>query len=226
MMSGLLAGTFAGRRPGSAQIRVGLWALISYGPLVSFSLWWDQEEVRWLVVPNIFLTFLVAGIASRFWNRRATPALFLAGVTFVALANFRGSVFPRHFQPSPMRETAACVAGNMAGTDVMVASEWNWAGYLPYFHDRTVISLLDLVTAAGSVDAGLESAGRAIGEAEREGGAAFVLDVDSYTPAHVEWIEAQTGLDREDLESFGGEAAFECGDRRFRTLARGTRLSP
>ncbi len=226
LMSGLVAGTFAGRRLDSRPVRVGAWALVSYFLLVGFSLWWDEGEVRWLVVPNIFLAILVAGVVQRFWAHRATPALFLVGVALVGLANFRASVFPRHFQPSPMRETAACVARNMAPSDVLVASEWNWAGYLSYFHDRAVISLLDVVTAAGSVDAGLESASRAIAVAGRDGGVAYVIDPDSYSPAHVDWLEAQIGLDREDLESFGAEAAFECGDNRFRILAPDSGLSP
>lgn len=226
LMSGLMAGTFAGRRLDSGPVRIGAWALVSYGLLVAFSLWWDEGEVRWLVVPNVFLAILVAGVVQRFWAHRATPVLFLAGVAFVGLANFRASVFPRHFQPSPMRETAACVARNMAPSDVLVASEWNWAGYLPYFHDRTVISLLDVMTAAGSVDEGLESAGRAIAVAGRDGGVAYVIDPDSYSPAHLDWLETQIGLDREDLDSFGAEAAFECGDHRFRILARDSELSP
>jgi hypothetical protein len=125
-----------------------------------------------------------------------------------------------------MRETAACVAAHMEPSDVLVATEWNWAGYLPYLHQRNVVSLIAAIPAAGGTDAGLASAAANIRETERNGGVAYVLDPASYPPAHVDWVEAQVGLDLEDLESFAGDPAFECGNDRFRTLARGTRLSP
>ena len=195
-------------RPGDN--RKVAWLLVLYLLYVPFFLWWDATEPRWFNISNIFLAGIVGIIASR-WStwphfKVVLPAAFL----IVGGLNFVTSAWPRRFAPSTPLRMAACVADQMHENDLFLATEWNWAGYLEHLHERDVLSFLGEVARTGDKTAASKSIAEAARERQRQGGNVYMIDVRTFSPEYMTWLNGQTGLTVEELLTFKGGKAFEC----------------
>jgi len=190
--------------------RIAAWLLILYFLYIPFFIWWDATEPRWFNLSNIFVAGLVGIIASR-WSEWAYFKFALPAILIVLGGiNLATSAYPRHFLPSTPLRMAACVADQMGEGDLFLATEWNWAGYLDSLHDRKVLSFLGEVARTGDKKAAAENIAQAARERQRQGGNVYMIDVTTFPPEYMKWLNGQTGLTQEDLLVFKGGKAFEC----------------
>lgn len=192
------------------DMRIAAWLMILYFLYIPFFIWWDATEPRWFNLSNIFVAGLAGIIASRWTNwayfKFALPAILLV----LGGINFATSAYPRRFLPSTPLQMAACVADQMGEGDLFLATEWNWAGYLDSLHDRKVLSFLGEVARTGDKKTAAESIAQAARERQRQGGNVYMIDVTTFPPEYMKWLNGQTGLTQEDLLVFKGGKAFEC----------------
>jgi hypothetical protein len=59
----------------------------------------------------------------------------------------------------------------------------------------------------------LEGVKQIVVETQRSGGDVYIEDPQNYNPSHMQWLEEQTRLNREDLAGFHGSFAFQCANR-------------
>jgi hypothetical protein len=196
------------RREG--QSRVLAWLLILYFIYMPFYIWWDATEPRWFNLSNIFIAGLVGIIASRWSNwphfKFALPAVFVV----VAGINLATSALPRRFLPSTPLRMASCVAGQMGEKDLFLATEWNWAGYLDFLHERDVVNFLVEVARTSDKKVVSEGISQAVRERQRQGADVYMIDVKTFPPEYMTWFTGQTGMTVDDLLVFKGNHAFEC----------------
>ena len=190
--------------------RIAAWLLILYFIYLPFFIWWDATEPRWFNLSNIFFAGLVGIIASRWSNwpyfKFALPAVLL----ILGGLNLATSAAPRRFLPSTPLRMAACVADQMDEKDLFLATEWNWAGYLDSLHDREVLSFIGEVSRTGDKKVASEGIAQAVREKQRQGSNIYMIDVTTFSPEYMKWLNGQTGLTQEDLLRFKGGKDFEC----------------
>lgn len=187
-----------------------LWLGLGYASFLPFLIWWDPFEPRWFVVPNLFLAGAVAVAlggagAGRRW--RLTAA---ACVAVIALSTFTVAILPQHTETSLRQRRAACVADHLGDGDVFIATDWRWNAYLTYFHGVRVVSTIGLAPRLEGPAAVVDRVRSTVARARAAGANAYMVDPGFYPRWHMVWLEAQTGLTRQALESLGGEPAFEC----------------
>ncbi len=136
-------------------------------------------------------------------------------MAFVASANLGVSVLPRHTDSGYALKIASCTASEMAPEDLLIAPDWNWAGYRPYLYQRKVLHLLGLTQQGGGSNGTLETVGE-IQATMRMGGKVFVPDVEAYDLDCANWFAQQTKLSLNDLRGLQGPEAFVCEGTRFR----------
>jgi hypothetical protein len=190
--------------------RASFWLLILYLIYVPFFAWWDATEPRWFNLSNIFVAGIVALIARR-WS--AAPYFkFALPAVFVLLGglNFATSAWPRRFVASNPVQMAACVAEHMNENDLFLATEWNWAGYLEYVHNRDVVSFLGEVARTGDKRIATEGISKTVAERQMQNGNVYMIDIRTFPAVYQTWFTGQTGLTTADLLAFKGNKAFEC----------------
>jgi hypothetical protein len=190
--------------------RTALGLLAIYGAYMPFIIWWEPVEPRWFIFPNIFLAALVAIGAARWAGSRSLSFVVPGVVVLLALFNFATSVWPRRFHASVPSQMAACVAGHMSPKDLFVATEWNWAGYLPSVHNREMLSVIGEVSRAGNKSSALQTVHQAVAERQRQGGHVYMMDFRSYEPSYMKWLGEQTGVTASDLQVYTGSRTFQC----------------
>jgi hypothetical protein len=208
------------------QTRTALWLLVLYCSYLPFIAWWEPVEPRWYMMPNVFLAALVGII----WSRWSTWPYFKIAMpaTFLVLGglNLVTSAWPRHFEASTSTQMAACVARQMKKNDLFLATEWNWAGYLPSIHNREVMSFIGEVANAGNKNLALARIDQVILDRQRQGAHVYMIDIKSYPETHMKWLAEQTGLTAEDLKPYRGSQTFECVYSRFFQLDARTAPGP
>jgi hypothetical protein len=204
-----------GKEAGSRPV---FWLLVLYCTYIPFVTWWESIEPRWFIVPNIFLAALTAIILSSWssWKyfRYALPAvvLLLGGL------NLAVSAAPKHFRRSNSTQIAACVAGHMEKADLFLATEWNWADYLHYIHNRQMVSFIGEVSLSGNKNIAMEKIRAIVRERQQQGSHVYMMDIASDSADHIKWLGEQTGLTPEDLHTYKASHAFECVGSNFLRL--------
>lgn len=194
----------------SGETRTAAQLLLLYAVYIPFFIWWDATEPRWFNVSNIFLAGLVAIIASRWsvWSyfRFVLPGAFL----IMGGLNLATSAWPRRFAVSTPVQMAACVASHMRETDLFLATEWNWAGYLEYVHHRNVLSFIAEASQTGDKTIVSKHIVQAVRERQHQSAEVYMIDVRSFPPEYMTWLKGQTGFTADDLLAYKGSKAFEC----------------
>lgn len=191
-----------------AQKPTALWLLLLYAAYVPFIVWWEPMEPRWFIMPNIFLAGFAAIVWSRWSNLSwwAVPALF-----FVLFGwNLATSAWPKHSAESVPTQTAACVASHMKDADLFLATEWNWAGYIEYVHNRKILNVVTSVSRNEDKRQALDRISRTVSERQQQGGDVYMMDIKVYPPDYMKWLQEQTGLTAEDLRFYSGSPVFDC----------------
>lgn len=187
-----------------------LWLLSGYAMYLPFIVWWDPFEPKWFVVPNLFLVGALTLLWDNSQRYRPTVAAVAASIGVIAAANFSGTIWPRHTQASPYLAKAACVAGHLDGQDLLIATDWNWAGYVRYFYGKTTLSTLNLSTKSSTTEELMEQLDQAIRTTRDAGGVTYMVDPAGYSAEHLQWLAAQTGIDSAQLQRFELYPAFQC----------------
>ncbi|MCS6964832.1 hypothetical protein [Thermoflexus sp.] len=188
---------------------------VGVGALALFILWWDPYEPKWFVALQAPLILLLAHVWSGQPNSKIATGLMLLSLTIVGMANFHKSIAPRRWGPHPLQERARCVAQHMQPEDIFLATDWMWAEYLSYFHQRAVLSLLDLAARYRNKLHVAQHIRQKILEVQQRSGRIYMVDPSSYPSDYFHWIKSATGFDREDLESLRGSYVFTCDGLRF-----------
>ena len=216
--SGLIAAFHWGTSKRGDQDRVALWLLLLYLMYAPFIVWWEAVEPRWFIMPNIFLAALTAVIASRWTQWPFLPHALAASLIVLGGVNLALSIWPKHFRTSTPAQMAACVAGHMNQNDLFLATEWNWAPYLPFVHNREMLSFIGEVSRTGDKTLAIRSINEHIVQRQRQGGRVFMIDFRSYPQEYMRWLRDQTKLTETDLSVYSGERTFECVYSRFYEL--------
>jgi hypothetical protein len=218
LASGLIAAFHWSTSKGRDQDRMILSLLLLYLIYAPFIIWWEAAEPRWFIMPNIFLVALAAVIASRWTQWRFLPYALAATLIVLGSVNLALSIWPKHFRTSIPAQMAACVAGHMDQHDLFLATEWNWAPYLPFVHNREMLSFIGEVSRTGDKTLAIRSINEHIVERQRQGGRVFMIDFRSYPQEYMQWLRDQTKLTESDLTVYSGERTFECVYSRFYEL--------
>lgn len=201
-------------------IRHGSWSPVQaiywgVGFYALFILWWDPWEPKWFVTPNALLMLLLAHAWSRRPGSRITSWVLIASLGLIGGANLHKSIIPRHQGPHPLQDRARCVAEHMRETDILLATDWTWAEYVAYFHQRSVLSLLDLAARYPDHAVILRYIHQANLEARQRSGHMYMWDPSFYPQDYLRWLKATTGFTPEELEALKGAPAFTCNGLRF-----------
>jgi len=194
----------------SGETRTAAQLLLLYAFYIPFFIWWDATEPRWFNLSNIFLAGLAAIIASR-WSSWSYLKFVLPGA-FLILGglNLATSAWPRRFAVSTPVRIADCVASPMHEKDLFLATEWNWAGYLEYVHNRNVLSFIAEASQTGDKSIASQRIAQAARERQHQGADVYMIDVRSLPPDYMTWLTGQTGFTADDLLVYKGGTAFEC----------------
>jgi hypothetical protein len=183
-----------------------------------FIVWWDPFEPKWFVIPNVGLWAILAVLWDLTIKRLRHVVLFAGLILTISVANFSATIWPRHSEPNALLQRAECVAEHMQEEDLFVTVEWEWSGYVSYFFQRQVFSLIDASARYGGKEEALEQLRQNISLIHQRGGKVYIVDVNVYPPEHLNWLAAQTGLKQEDFRRFERVPAFTCDEVRFQEL--------
>jgi len=195
------------------------WLSFLYLAYWPFIVWWDPFEPKWFVIPNIGLWALFAVCWDSITKHYRCILLFAGLILAISLANLSGTIWPRHSQPNTRLQKAQFVAEHMGEHDLFVAVEWNWPGYLVYFFERQVFSLISSAARTGKEQA-LNLLRQDIASTHQRNGKVYMVALDTYPPEYMDWLASQTGLLRKDFQSFQRETAFFYDVVRFEKLKR------
>lgn len=217
LAAGLAALFFLGAESASRS-RMAKGLLAAYLVYLPFIVWWEASEPRWFILPNVFLGGFVA-VSVAGWPRRRRPTLVM-GLACLVLAglNFGSSVRPKRFLVSYPARTADCVADHMGAGDLFLATEWNWARYLPSVHGRDMLSFIEVTAETGDKGTAMSVINDAVGERQRRAMAVYMNDIRGYELVHLEWLQSLTGLTADDLVAYTGVPAFDCNGMTFNRL--------
>jgi len=207
-------------KPNKNGNRTALWLLLMYLAYLPFNIWWEGMEPRWFIFPNIFLAGLIAVTADRWKDARYFRVALPAIVVLVGFSNFMLSAAPRRLRPTVDMQTADCVASHMKREDLFLATEWNWAGYIEYVHDRAVLNMISEVSRTGSKKAAFTEIAKAVYERQRQGGDVYMMNFEIYPPEYMQWLASQTAVTADDLRTYHGTPAFQCSYGNFIRLDR------
>lgn len=185
---------------------------------VPFIVWWDPFEPKWFVIPNVGLWAILAMLWDSIIERFHHVVLFAALILMISVANFSATIWPRHSEPNVLLQKAECVAENMRREDLLVTIEWEWSGYVSYFFQRQVFSLIDASARYGGKEEALDLLRQNIGLIHQHGGKVYIVDINTYPSDHLNWLSSQTGLKQEDFQRFEPVPAFVCEGVSFQKL--------
>ena len=194
------------------------WLVLGFVIYFPFIVWWDPFEPKWFVIPNIGLWAMLAVLWDSMTNRFRYAVLFAGLVLTVSIANFFVTIWPRHSEPNKLLQRAGCLAEHMEKEDLFVTIEWEWSGYVSYFFQRQVFSLIDASARYEGKDEAINLLQREVDLTHQRGGKVYILDVDTCPPEHLDWLASQTGLKQEDFQRFKRAPAFACDAVRFQEL--------
>jgi hypothetical protein len=196
-----------------------LWLGLCYLLFFAFIVWWDPYEPKWSVIPNIFLIAILAqawGVAKR--QRFDLPVL-ASCIALITLASFSATVLPNKVQSDHYVQRAQCVASNTTSHDLIIAADWNWYGYLEYFHQRkNTFGLIDSSARHSNKDDVFALVRQAITRTQQDGGSTYMIPARAYSADYLTWLRSQTGLTLEDLNRFEGVTVFSCDGTEFQKI--------
>lgn len=197
-----------------------LWFGVCYLLFFAFIVWWDPYEPKWSVIPNIFLIAILAQAWGATKRQRFDLPILIGCTAFITLASFGATVLPNKTQAGPYIQRAQCVATNTTERDLVIAADWNWYGYLEYFHQRkNTFGLIDSSARQASKDKALDLARQAITRTQQEGGSVYMMPASAYPADYLTWLNSQTGLTLDDLKKFEGTPAFSCDGTEFQKIS-------
>jgi hypothetical protein len=201
------------RRGDGPTIRMIAWLTASYFAYLPFIIWWDPSP-EWFIIPNLFLGGLLV-YSLGCLDRRIAGTILAVTITITAIVNFSSTIWPRFKTPNRSLQLAECVAANTRPSDLVLAADWNWAGYLGYFYGRSDVGFIQTVSLYGDKEVGLRTIRQRIMDAQASSGQAYTIEPTSYSKTHLAWLFAQTQITLEDLEEFKGTPAFQCQEKLF-----------
>ncbi len=188
------------------------WMLLIYLSYLPFIFWWDPNEPKWLVVPNIALWALIAILWHPLIQRSGYTLVLGILIFIIAMVNFTATVWPRHSRMNLDIVKADCVARNLTDKDVLISAEWTkWDVYVGYFYHRQVISLIDLCARYNGVEPAFGHLYQEAATIHARRGKIYSVDFDSYfSSKDLQWLADQTDLTESDLQRFENKPAFKC----------------
>lgn len=193
-----------------------IWALAAYLVWWPFLVWWSPGESKWFLVPNLFLCAAAAIVWSSSIVRMPAKILIGAAIAVMAQKTFASRVLTHHRDAGAIMRKADCIARNVSPADVVIAPDWTWAYQVSYFHHIEPVNII-----GGDRDDALRARlATEVTRGRERGAQIFIVDPSSYSPAHLEWLAAQTGFSLHDFDRFPGHIAFQCEDAKFREVSR------
>jgi len=198
-----------------AHKRLLLWLIVSYAVYLPFILWWDPYEPKWFVVPNFFFWGVIAVAWGLPGSRVERSALFVLGlvVLVVGFANLSQTIWPNRTRPNEMLHRAACVSLHMEPQDVLLASDWDWPGYVSYFYHRQVRTLIR--GNPEDPEAHIAFIEQLVAESRSVGGRVIMMDMYDYPPDWLTFLEENTGLGLEYFTRLVTTPLFTCDGVQF-----------
>ncbi|TAK34033.1 MAG: hypothetical protein EPO21_10955 [Chloroflexota bacterium] len=194
------------------------WLLLGYLLYFVFIVWWDPQEPKWFIIPNILLGAILAILLVRRPLQRYDKPVLLGCVAVVAASNFFTTIWPRHAEANPSLATARCISERMSERDIILAGDWSWDGYVTYFYRREVLLLVGATAQYGSKEAALTALGELIRKRLAAGNRVFISDMAAYSADYWTWLTAQTGFRPDDFAPLATQPAFDCNGVRIRQV--------
>jgi hypothetical protein len=194
------------------------WMIGAYFAFWPFIVWFDPVASFWFLIPNLFLCAAASFAWSPWVSRPAGFLLVFGGVAVMAGATFVSWVWNKHIDPGVPGRKAECIAQRLEPNDAVIATDWTWPAALEYFYGIQPIPVIDLATALQDRDKLFDYISNKVRETRERQGRVFIIEPDSYTPEHLEWLAAQTQFSVEDFQRFPGRIAFQCEDAKFREV--------
>jgi hypothetical protein len=184
-------------------------------PYVLFNTWWDPYEVKWWIIPTTPMWTALALVMVEFTNRATTRRAnmvvgsIVALVIIIGLANFSAVVWARHAAPNPEMDIALWVGSRMSKGDLLVAADWGWSEYVPYFAQRDVLNLTSVSAQEQDVQKVLRVLDEEMARRWGHGARVFFVDIYGYTIDHWAWLTRNTGLVLENFTIYERRIAWE-----------------
>jgi hypothetical protein len=197
-----------------ARIRLLFWLIASYAAYLPFVLWWDPTEPYWFVILNFFFWGIVAivwGIPGKDRAFYSLPLLALI-ILIIGFANFSQTIWPKHTQPNDMLQRAACVSAHLKPQDLLLETDWDWPGYVSYFYKQSVTSLIWHPDSSESI---MEAIRREVTATQQVNGQVVMIDLNSYSPEYLAWLETNTSLGPEQFDRLLLTPMFVCDNIQF-----------
>jgi hypothetical protein len=192
--------------------------IAGYLAFLPFIFWWDPYEPRWFVLPNLFACLILGRyISTQMLSLRARAGHLLA-LSVVVAATWWFAVWPRRADISEGMQLAQCVASHMTSEDALLATDWNWPGYLAYLHGNEVIGLIGLAVKTGSRDGALDVVDAHVRRVNARGGHAYIAARENYTADAQRWFTTQAGIGWEVFDRYAPGEAFGCRGWTFLSL--------
>jgi hypothetical protein len=209
------------RNPGYSAI--GL--VVGYGAFLPFIVWWDPVEIKWFVLPNLFLAGLVSMGLGRAGRPDRATALAACCVAVIASSVFWLRIWPEHTTEAAASRRARCLAEKTTDSDLLVATDWGWCGQLSYFHHRDVVQVIDLTLGGREREQVLAALATRLDRTRTRGGSVFMLDLSRAPARYLERLARQTGVSPGDWDRLEADPAFVCDGLRF-VRVNGVRPAP
>lgn len=205
-------------RKTESNLRLLSWLVVAALVYIPFIFWWDPTEPLWFIIVNIFFFGAISLIWSQFRSVKDYYAFGLLVIIsgLIGLGNFTQTVWPRHNQPNEELQLAECVAASMKPNDILLATDWNWDGYVFYFYNREIFSLIG--KNPGNSDAMLNLIQKKIDQAKQGGSQIILNSLDIYSLEQLEWLEENSGLGEEHFDRLLTSPAFICDNIQFLTV--------
>jgi hypothetical protein len=186
---------------------------------VPANVWLEPANPEHWIAPLVAVLVLVAAGCDAWlsWTGAGTArGMGLLGggvVLLIFVANLTQAIWPDHARPNPDILMAQCAASHMGDADLLVSPVWDWTLYMPAEGKRGLsLPEFSLTRVGRNPDSWrlLAELNQVIGATETDGGRALLVDMLAYGPAEWAWIEANLGLQPDDVRRYQLELAFVC----------------
>ena len=109
------------------------WLTAGYASYMAFVVWFDPRDIKWFVIPNLFVFAVLAQVWALTVRGRTESLVIAACVAVIAVANFTNVIWPGHMRSNPNLELARCFAAHAGPQDTVVVTDWNWSFYADSF---------------------------------------------------------------------------------------------
>ena len=160
----------------------------------------------WIVIA---LTVTVGSAANARWKPWLNGAMLLL-VLALFLANFSGTIYPDHAQPSLNIEKARITAQNMGQDDVFITYTYDWSSYMVLFRPVRLVQLF-VYQRERPVDERIQEV---LEETCQAGSQVFIVDATFYPDEYWEMLPGFFGVHttRADFERLPKTLAWKFSD--------------